>query len=31
VADGIEPSDDPLIPARDNSYAASFGRRGGSQ
>jgi catalase len=27
LTDGIEPSDDPLIPARDGSYAVSFGRR----
>lgn len=27
VTDGIEPSDDPLIAARDNAYAVSFGRR----
>jgi catalase len=31
VTEGIEPSDDPLIPARDNSYAVSFGRRSESQ
>jgi catalase len=31
VTDGIEPSDDPLISARDNSYAVSFGRRSQSQ
>jgi catalase len=31
VTEGIEPSDDPLIPARDNSYAVSFGRRRESQ
>jgi catalase len=31
LTDGIEPSDDPLIPARDNSYAVSFGRRSESQ
>jgi len=28
VTDGIEPSDDPLIAARDASYAVSAGRRG---
>jgi catalase len=27
LTDGIEPSDDPLIAARDGSYAVSFGRR----
>jgi catalase len=27
LTDGIEPSDDPLISARDNAYAVSFGRR----
>ena len=27
VTDGIEPSDDPLIAARDAAYAVSFGRR----
>jgi len=27
LTDGIEPSDDPLIPARDGSYAESFKRR----
>ncbi len=27
LTDGIEPSDDPLIAARDASYAVSFGRR----
>jgi catalase len=27
LTDGIEPSDDPLITARDSSYAVSFGRR----
>lgn len=27
LTDGIAPSDDPLIPARDGSYAVSFGRR----
>ncbi len=27
LTDGIEPSDDPLIPARDGAYAVSFGRR----
>jgi catalase len=26
LTDGIEPSDDPLIAARDGSYAVSFGR-----
>jgi catalase len=31
VTDGIEPSDDPLIAARDNAYAVSFGRRSNSQ
>ena len=31
LTDGIEPSDDPLIPARDGSYAVSFGRRSESQ
>jgi catalase len=27
VTEGIDPSDDPLIAARDNAYAVSFGRR----
>jgi len=27
VTEGIEPSDDPMIPARDAAYAASFARR----
>jgi catalase len=27
VTDGIEPSDDPLIEARDGAYAVSFSRR----
>jgi catalase len=27
LTEGIEPSDDPLIAARDASYAVSFGRR----
>jgi len=27
LTDGIEPSDDPLIAARDAAYAVSFGRR----
>ena len=27
VTDGIEPSDDPLINARDGAYAISFSRR----
>lgn len=27
LTDGIEPSDDPLIAARDGSYTVSFGRR----
>jgi catalase len=27
LTDGIEPSDDPLIPIRDEAYAVSFGRR----
>ena len=27
VPDGIEPSDDPMIKARDDAYAVSFGRR----
>lgn len=27
LTDGIEPSDDPLIPARDGSYKVSFERR----
>jgi catalase len=27
LTDGIEPSDDPLIAARDGAYAVSFGRR----
>ena len=27
LTEGIEPSDDPLIPARDGSYAESFERR----
>ncbi len=27
VTDGIEPSDDPLISARDGAYAVSFSRR----
>lgn len=27
VPDGIEPSDDPMIPARDAAYAVSFARR----
>jgi catalase len=27
VADGIEPSDDPLLPARGGAYAISFSRR----
>ncbi len=27
LIDGIEPSDDPLIAARDAAYAVSFGRR----
>jgi catalase len=27
LTDGIEPSDDPLIAARDGSYAVSYGRR----
>ena len=27
VTDGIEPSDDPLIPVRDGAYAVSFSRR----
>jgi catalase len=27
LADGIEPSDDPLIASRDSAYADSFGRR----
>jgi catalase len=27
LMDGIEPSDDPLIPIRDEAYAVSFGRR----
>ena len=27
LADGIEPSDDPLIDARVEAYAVSFGRR----
>jgi catalase len=31
VTDGIEPSDDPLIAARDAAYAVSFGRRSNSQ
>jgi catalase len=31
LTDGIEPSDDPLIDARDNAYAVSFGRRSQSQ
>ena len=31
LTDGIEPSDDPLITARDNAYAVSFGRRSNSQ
>ena len=31
VSDGIEPSDDPLIAARDAAYAVSFGRRSNSQ
>ncbi|HVJ56055.1 MAG TPA: catalase family peroxidase [Aliidongia sp.] len=30
LTDGIEPSDDPLIAARDSSYAVSFGRRSGN-
>src|SRR5262245_17544546 len=30
VTEGIEPSDDPLIPARDGSYAESFERRSDS-
>ena len=29
LTDGIEPSDDPLIAARDGAYAVSFGRRVG--
>lgn len=29
LTDGIEPSDDPLIAARDAAYAVSFGRRSG--
>jgi catalase len=31
LTDGVEPSDDPLIDARDNAYAVSFGRRSQSQ
>ena len=31
LTDGIEPSDDPLIDARDDAYAVSFGRRSQSQ
>ena len=31
VTDGIEPSDDPLISARDAAYAVSAERRGGTQ
>jgi catalase len=27
LMDGIEPSDDPLIPIRDKACAVSFGRR----
>jgi catalase len=27
LADGIEPSDDPMIDVRDQAYAVSFGRR----
>jgi catalase len=27
LTEGIEPSEDPLIPARDGAYAVSFGRR----
>ncbi len=30
LTDGIEPSDDPLIAARDAAYAVSFGRRSAS-
>jgi catalase len=29
LADGVEPSDDPLIDARVQAYAVSFGRRSG--
>ncbi|MGD0584551.1 MAG: catalase family peroxidase [Oryzomonas sp.] len=31
LTDGIEPSDDPLIAARDAAYAVSFGRRSANQ
>lgn len=31
LTDGIDVSDDPLIAARDNAYAVSFGRRSNSQ
>ena len=31
LTDGIEPSDDPLIAARDGAYAVSFGRRSATQ
>jgi catalase len=27
LVDGIEPSDDPMIAVRDETYAVSFGRR----
>jgi len=27
LTDGIEPSDDPLFPARDGAYGVSFDRR----